>query len=243
MLLSEQQIEENIITSVQTDESDNYVAIAVRLDENGKASHAGLIINYDNQCKLFHYDFGEIELIDTPLNKWYFHKKVNFIKKEEVEWFLARCEIIFEGDHPEFGFFCDGSVYNEQGILINNLENNNYTNCVFFCISVIAGFLAKTEYIVIDDWNQDNMASNWFNSYFLPRKAYRMTQDNLEKLANVVKRIPPDHYFTSAFKDTPPISKSDIEGYFELVNGVLANKHNAIVKEKSDAESVNPAEK
>ena len=49
-------IYDGIIKSDQANDNTDYVGIAVEVDSHGLPFHVGLIINFKNECKLFHFD-------------------------------------------------------------------------------------------------------------------------------------------------------------------------------------------
>ncbi|MES2592199.1 MAG: hypothetical protein V4608_09965 [Bacteroidota bacterium] len=223
MILLEE-IDKSIVKSDSSELPENFVAVAVQLNVKGTALHSGLIISVNGKCKLFHFDVDEvIYLQDVPSKKWYFHKELSIIKPQEAAVFLARCEMIANTANPRFGFFYDGSYYDEKGKLISKSNSTEFTNCVLFCINVILGFIESDSYILFNDWSSDKISDGFFHD-FCSRKKLFMSETELEKLRAILLRIPPLDYTATAFKNTLPIGKADILEEVKILEEVFKSK-------------------
>lgn len=210
---------------------EDFVAIAVNVSKKGEASHCGLVVNYNKEPKLFHFEFTDGVKSET-LDGTYFLNILPLIKKEEVLTFLAKCEMICDNEPDlEFGFFYSGEFFDENNKIIFNLKDNNITNCVYFCISVIAGFILSEQYVEFDDWKGDIMAENWFKNVFLrTRRKEKLTQEQLKAFSEIVKRIPPIDYFSSAEITSLPIRKEDVDQYSGFMAEVLLDRFKSKIK-------------
>lgn len=208
---------------------ENFVAIAVSLDANGGALHCGLAIKSDEKFKLFHFNIrDEVELVDiVSTSSTYFLTKIPIIFETEVMAFLTKCELIHAKESSiKFGFFYDGELFDENNELVSNLsENEKVTNCVFFCISVISGFLISQSYIDFRDWNPDNLAMGWYEKSFLRSYKNKYTEQQLKDLLSIIRRIPPEEYFSSASISELAITRNAIAQYLEIVKAILVERH------------------
>jgi hypothetical protein len=219
-----EEIDKAIIKSDSSELPSNFVAVAVQLTDKGEALHSGLIVSVNGKCKLFHFNVDdEIHLQEIPKGKWYFHKELSIIKPQESQVFLWRCEMIADSANPKFGFFYDGSYYDEKGTLISKSNSGEYTTCVLFCINVILGFIDAESYILFNDWSIDKISENFFRD-FSSRKKLFMSVEELEKLRTILLRIPPLDYTATAFKNTLPIGKDDIKEVIESLQKVFVSK-------------------
>ncbi|MCW3071070.1 MAG: hypothetical protein JWO44_960 [Bacteroidetes bacterium] len=217
-------IDKAIIKSDSAELPLNFVAVAVQLSSKGVATHCGLIISVNGICKLFHFNIDdEIHLESVPEGKWYFHKELAIISPQEAEVFLSRCEMILDTANPRFGFFYDGSYYDEKGTLVSKSNQSEYTNCVLFCINVILGFIESDKYISFSDWASDAVSDGFF-LHFSDRKKKFMATEDLEKLRAILLRIPPLDYTATAFKNKLPIGKADIADEVKLLEQVLLSR-------------------
>jgi hypothetical protein len=210
---------------------EDFVALAVSLDK-GEAVHCGLAINHNKNVQLFHFNFSEVQLVDINAEtSTYFLTKLPIIKTDEVEAFLTKCELINESE-PSFkwGFFYDGEMFDENNKIISKLdENERVTNCVFFCISVISGFLVS-QYIDFKDWNPDRLAMAWYEKRFLYSYRNRFTEDQFKDFLSIVRRIPPDEYFSSASISELAITKDAIGKYLKSVRQILVERHKILTE-------------
>lgn len=210
---------------------ENFVALAVSLDANGKALHCGLAIKSDEKFKLFHFDINdEVELVDIVDSKaTYFLTKIPIIYENEVMAFLTKCELIHAKEPSlKFGFFFNGELFDENNDFVAKISNDRVTNCVFFCISVISGFLISQPYIDFRDWNPDNLAMGWYEKSFLRSYKNKYTEEQLKDLLKIIRRIPPEEYFSSASISELAITRKAITQYLEIVKHILQERHHVI---------------
>lgn len=239
MLLNPEIIDKGVLVPTTEVEKDNYVAIAVQLGTDNLPGHVGLVVNYEKKRRFFHFTISRIKFEDFPIDQEYFYKKIQFIRKEEIEWFLARCEMISESieQNPKFGFICDGSIFNAEGRFVSPIEGHNVSNCVFFCISVISGFLTDRTYFQIEDWGPDVEAIQYFKSFVFKNLERHLTEENRDKVVNAIRRIPPADYFTSAFNPDLPIKKKEIDQYSKMVSNVLIQRKKKLSPISKDSTS------
>lgn len=217
---------------------EDFVGIAVSLDSKGEAFHCGLAVNYNKNIKLFHFDLGDgdkIKLEDLSKSQSiYFLIKLPIIKSEEVEAFLSKCELILDKELDlQFGFFYNGEFFDQNNNLIYKLENHNVTNCVFFCITIITGFLVGGVYFNFEDWKEDNFSTNWFENFLLKSSYRKVTKEQLQGLMGILRRIPPHDYFSSGEIKALPITKKAVLEYTEHVRKVFQERFPQKIETKS----------
>ena len=216
-------IEKELVKSDTEKLPDNFVAIAVQLNDKGVAIHSGLIIGVKGEHKLFHFTISDdIKLEDIPSEEWYFHKEIKLISPSEVNVFLQRCKMIQDTANPRFGFFYDGSYYNEKGKLVSTANKGGYTNCSLFCINVILGYIESETYFEYSDWTSDKVSDGFYQS-LVNRRPFFISEMELENLKSILIRIPPIDYTASAFKNELPIRKQDIGEEVELLTEHFAS--------------------
>lgn len=207
----------------------NFVAIAVCLDNEGAALHCGLVVNYNQELSLFHFDINdEIKKADPKKSKKvYYLNRLPLIREQEVEAFLTKCELIYEKEIDlEYGFSYTGEFFDENNEIVFKAPIEGITNCVFFCISVIAGFLVGDSYFAYSDWTADKTAENWLNSLFVrTKRKEQITEEQFKQLWSSVRRIPPNDYFSSAPITELPITKVAVDEYSFLMSNVLVDRH------------------
>lgn len=217
-------IEVEAILLSKVDLSEDFVAVASKINDEGVCTHSGLIICFEKKVLFFHYTGKTVELEDlttkmSSMNETYI-KKLNIIVEDDVVSFLGHCEKLkAKGIDPKYGFIFNDSYYDSKtksSYLIN--AKYDITTCVGFCIKVIRGFLFNNEeYLKLSDWNVTSLknAEQWLidymNKYLLIyAKENGLTIDDLYAKSEL-KRITPSELLSSGFFEDLPISKNSIE--------------------------------
>lgn len=221
-------LENSFISANNADNSKNYVAVALYINASGEGQHSGLLINFNNELKLFHFTSREVlieDFEDLDEGKWYYYKSLDIIHPDEVETFLHHCKLIAEKSAPKWALVFDGSYF-KNGVYFTNSGLKEYTTCVGFCINVVKGFLDSDEYINLDDWDSSSTDS-WRDAYtqtftnmLLKLKAENPDIKNIEE--NFVKRITPIEYSVSAYFLNLPIRKLDLDPHVPKMEGYVA---------------------
>ena len=226
MIYTLEEIEASLIKSDTNDLPFNFIAAAVKVDDDGHPHHAGLIIKLNDKFFLFHYTSREVILDKVPDEKWYFHKTLSFISEIEIPAFLAHCKIISIKAKPKYGYFYGGSYY-KDGKYFSEAHDKEFMTCVGFCINVVLGFLETEVYFSYSDWTDDSLDNpeEYLNNFINEQKG-----DNPEIDINAFKknlrRIMPSEYVASAFFNEPPIRKKAVDEIIESVKLALIKKRN-----------------
>lgn len=222
MLINPETAEAMVLELDSINYEKDFVAIGISGD-----THCGLIVNYNQKPVFFHFYFDEIrmEKIES-LKSDYVFNLLPIIDENEVINFLAKCELIVENEPDlEFGFTYNGEFFNEKGEIIFKIPKNNITNCVFFCISLISGFIVSERYFEYTDWKPDDLAKNWVNRVFLKKKEIgRFVAEDIGEFWDTVCRIPPIDYFSSASITDLPIKKVIVDNYSPFFSKVIKDK-------------------
>lgn len=229
MLITPEIAEEIVFDSDLPNFDKNFVAIAAHPDKEGVASHCGLVIHHNGESFLFHFDFFHGVRLEklTDVKHLYYLNILPIINEQEIPAFLAKCELINEKEPDlEFGFAFTGEFFNESNEIVFKVPDNNITNCVFFCISVISGFIISEQYFQYSDWSADTMAKNWYEVDYLRTRKFRpFKKEDLEEFWDSVRRIPPADYFSSASITSLPIRKNIVDQLSPIFINTLKNRH------------------
>lgn len=232
-MISIDTIERDLIIANGEELPDDFVAVAVQLNPQGTAYHAGLVIGMQGVFKLFHYTGSEVLLDDEfGLDEPIYCKILDFIDDFEVINFLALCEILMQDAKPKYGLVFDGSFFN-NGIYYTDSGLPFITTCVGFCLMTIKSFLLKTNFLALDDWDE-NSAEDFRIAYLENYiDVYQLTLNRIEKekpeikgdlAQKYVKRITPSEYASAGFYNNLPVSKENVNAILPQVIDVLKAK-------------------
>jgi hypothetical protein len=228
-------IQENISKSNTHELGDNFVASAAQFNKTkDKFDHTGIVICCDGELKVFHFDGHNILLDNIKSDEWYFDKKLDFVYSDEVEGFLSFCERIREKSNPRYGFNYNGSFFKPDGQYFSEVQDHQFMTCVGFCLNVITGYIENHEYLFFDDWNmipleQDYYFTNWEEASDV------LTKDEMKELKKKQRRVYPLEFLCSAFINSLPIRKVDIETLKPLIIQSVKNK--IVEEQNSDSKS------
>ncbi|MCI3937072.1 hypothetical protein MQX03_07660 [Chryseobacterium aahli] len=209
--------------------SENFVAIATKIYDR-KAYHAGIIIRYKNKDYLHHYPGGnQSPLVEEDFdgNDWYIYKSADFVSDNEYEVasFLQYCRRVCKNSTISYGYFTDGSKYDQQGKFVSKNELPEIGTCVGFCINTLTGAILdiKDNMFELDDWD-DSEIPKFYDTKF--REDIKDKYPDLDwDLYNVFrKRITPIEYLCSSFFDSFPIRKDEISDIIIPVQAVIDQK-------------------
>lgn len=213
-MITLEQIDKELFQSDTVKPDKNFVAAAVMVLPNGYAQHSGFVISYNNDYYLFHYTGEKVELEGIPTGQWYFHKKLDFITEDEVLAFYAHCRIIKDKANPKYGFFYAGDYYNKEGKYFSESGIQEYMTCVGFCINVVTGFFENNTYFTYNDWDDTGLKrpNEYFEDFLKKAKEENPDVKIDETLyRRHIRRISPLEYTTSAYLETLPITKSEVD--------------------------------
>lgn len=222
-------IDKNLIVANAEELPDNGVSVAVQINDEGTVYHSGLVIGIDGEYKLFHYTGRQVEFIsDFDLTEPIYCKRIEFIEDYQAINFLALCEILEQDTEPKYGLLFDGSFF-QNGVYYTDSGLPFITTCVGFCLMTIKSFLINTDFIDIDDWDEES--AEGFRLGYIDIYEHTIRQIEREKPELVgeitkkfVKRITPSEYASAGFYSELPISKASIDEILPNVEHVLRNK-------------------
>jgi hypothetical protein len=224
-------IEENLTLLSECDNSQDFVAIAIKV-EGGLGYHSGLVICLDEQFYFFHYTGREVlmeslEQFPTDL----YIKKLTIFEPSKVEYIKAFCEILQEEAHPRYGWIFTDSFYNGDGSYYSDEGLPDITTCVGFCINVIRGVLYNNEvYISTDDWDDSSFGEyqHGFMNMITEQLARleEIDPDRLEAITQgTFKRIMPSELTSSGFCEELPIRKINVDPVNPVVVDVILGRN------------------
>ncbi|MEI3802734.1 MULTISPECIES: hypothetical protein [unclassified Chitinophaga] len=218
-------IDEEIVQSENFNSEGDFVAAAVKITKEGEAEHAGIVIYYNKDCFLLHYNSVDVKISGIP-NKWYFHKPLQVIPPIFVASFLSYCRKVVQKANPEYGYVYGGSIYDQHGQFFSEKKIPEVMTCVGFCINVVLGFIEADEYISYSDWTIATLAdSDKYIAHYRNEFVKIFPDLDMEELIKNIRRVKPSEFLTSAFLNSNlPIRKIAIDEILDLVEAVLVLK-------------------
>ncbi|MCT4306162.1 hypothetical protein [Elizabethkingia anophelis] len=207
----------------------NFVAMATKI-ENKEATHAGILIRYQSINYLHHFDGKPPRVVENfDENGWYIYKIVDFISNDEFEVasFLQYCRRVCAKSQIKYGFIADGSFYDEHGNFISRQGLPEFGSCVGFCVGTLKGAIldldANDDYFHLEDWDDTdidlttNDILNQYTAYIYPDLDWVLYN-------SFKKRIKPIEYISSAFTDSYPIRKVDLNDIKPVIQEYINDK-------------------
>lgn len=222
--MSIEEIGKNLKHCYDDDIPDNMVGAAMTIDVNG-SHHAAIFLRYNGESKLFHFDGRSVSIEDVSGLEEYYQKQLNFIEPILLPSFFAQCELILEKAQPQFGFFYEGSLYNEEGDFKSPSHSPEYMTCVGFCLNVIKGFLSDEEFLSYDEWDESSLDGVMeYVELFLEKVKATHPSINIDDFKVNLRRITPIEYLSGAFSDEIPVKKSFIDSIAHQVLRLIEEK-------------------
>jgi hypothetical protein len=237
--LSKEKIEQNMLHFDDHDIDDEFMGIAVWLNESGSPKHSGIVLCYDGEKLFFHFTSQEVLLDDvTGDAKDIYYKKLELFPDIYLPYIRAHFDLLLETVNPKYGFIFTNSFYNDFGTYISDIDDlPDFCTCAGFCINVIRSLLLKNpKYIEIDDWKNESLEKvnesfiNYVDNYL--KLVSNFKPEKLEEVkAATYKRITPLELLISGFFAKPnkiPVRKSDIDPKISDTRRILREKWIAI---------------
>lgn len=221
-------INENLKNITDSSIENDFVGIYGELDESGDCEHVGLIIRYNSNTHLFHFNRAGIHLepFNTSDDTLKYYKKLSlFSHKEEVVSFLGHCQYLkktIPNNITRNNYLLDPSYFSStnQSFLVDSTSNLVVTTCVGFCIKVIDGAMLDNNYINLDDWDESSLSESYRTRtlQYLDKIAIEEGK-TLTDLFNEsdIKRITPAELVSSAFFEDHAITKDSIDSIVTLI--------------------------
>lgn len=216
-------INKELVRFNQNELPENFVSIAVQIDENKIPCHAAILIRHRTIDYLHHFPGKTPPVVvdNFKEDEWYIYKihdSFNFEDESEIGSFLHYCQKICSQSRITYSYITDGSYYTKQGEFISKTGLPELGTCVGFCINTFSNTLIdlETSMFELDDWDDSEIITwidNWSKS-----EALKKYPDIDWSLYNAFKkRITPLDYICSSFIKTYPIKKAEIDGVKPLV--------------------------
>lgn len=208
---------------------DSFVGFMVGLSPSKVPTHAGILIRL-NGTNHFHHFSGRPQVMDNfNPSHWLAYKVIDLIKvddESEVAAFLTHCRRICQKSNIRYSCTFDGSHYNANGEFKSASGLPELATCVGFCLNTIAVYaIDHGTYLQLDDWDADSIPPNFGLANYGQEQAFgKYPLLNVELYNAFSKRITPTEYLCSAFFDTYPVSKTEIDGIIEDVLRVIDEK-------------------
>lgn len=204
---------------------ENFVSIAVQVDEQCQPYHAAILIRYENVDYLCHFPGRTPPVIIENFDEsgWHIYKIIKaFIETDssEVGAVLQYCRRICAQSDMIYGYIIDGSCYNDDGTYHSKTGLPEFGTCVGFCLNTLSGILVDIDDSIIEfeDWDDSAVIHDvdvWSRS-----KAGKKYPSLDWTLYNAFKkRVTPIEYLCMAYFDKYPIKKIKID---RMVSSVLA---------------------
>lgn len=223
-MITLEQADNDIIQSIGIAGEGDFVGIAIKLNADGVAIHAGLLIKHSNNHLILHYIPDDVQVTSIP-GPWYYHKTLSLIDPLFVLAFRSYCDWVVENANPEYGYIYTGCLYNENGQYFSETAVPEIMTCVGFCISVIKGFIDAEEYFQYTDWGISSVDDDEYLEFFVNKFSGIYSPEEMKNLENNIRRILPVELLASAFIDDElPIRKTAVDAIVEIVKQVLVNK-------------------
>jgi hypothetical protein len=220
------EIEQNVLDCNTAELSENMIGAAFLWNPEG-GQHAAIFLVYNGEAQVFHFTGRDKEVIIEPISPTenYYYKSLDFLEPVLLPAFLAQCELILENAKPQFGYFYEGSLYNEKGEFKSPNDSPEYMTCVGFCINVIKGFLADSDFFNYEDWDEATLDGKMDHvEAFLVKVKQHNPDVNIDSFKANLRRITPAEYLAGAFSDTTPITKNFTNSIIGYVERVLESK-------------------
>lgn len=193
-----------IHTNINSDLTEDFVAIGTYLNDEKEPYHSVLIIQYAGVLQHFHYT-GRALLLDDIYNNDCFHIKTAVVNKALVPSFLGMCRRILKKANPQYGYFYSGDYYDVKGVHFANNHVGEVMTCVGLCLNVLKGFLGR-DYMSYEDWTDTSTVPTGFLEYFANRNGL-----DINKIRESHRRITPSDLLCSAYFKSTPISKQMVD--------------------------------
>lgn len=221
-MYKQSEIKTQLIKTESITTKDDFVAIAVTIDEKGIANHSGILISHKGQFFFFHYDKTQVLLneVDISNAKRIFHKELKIIDNKLIPSFINHCRIIKYTAKPKYGYFYGGSFYERGSYHSNNILPQLMT-CVGFCINVITGFLEEKKYIEFTDWKPINENGELYFTEFIKKFIQDFPDADIEELRKDFRRIKPSEIISSGYFSELPIRKTSTDEVKPILEGIF----------------------
>jgi hypothetical protein len=193
---------------------EDFVAAAVEYNASNKeVIHSGIIICFEGQAFLFHYNGHAIELEEFPKNgNWYVDKHYDFIPSQDVIPFYYHCLNIKDEAKPSYGFNYNGSYFKgEGGSYFSEVEDFQFMTCVGFCLNVITGMIEAHTYILHEEWTLADSEKDPYFLEYMEAALEGVSKQKQDQLKTSQRRIFPHDYLACSLINEIPISKKDVD--------------------------------
>lgn len=202
----------------------NFIAAAVLMggEQLDIVQHAGIIIRYGDEYKVFH--FGPPIIFENVTASWHFIKDLIVIDSRLTASIYNLCTKIIAQKPPQYGMLFDGAFWNLNGDFFSQSGMPHYSTCVGFCMSVLKGALYGVDFIQYTDWTvEDNFGVDQMG--YAEQWIERIMQQNpsldIEEVVKNIKRITPIEFFTASFSKAVPVNKEFVDNNKDIIKSKM----------------------
>lgn len=229
-------IEKELLRFDDHDLEDEFLGVAVVLNDLGNPKHSGLVLCFEGEKLFFHFTGSDVLLEDVADETTdIYYKKLELFPDSYLTYIRSHFDLLVETVNPLYGFVFTDSYYDDSGIYVSDVENlPDFCTCVGFCINVIRSLFLRpsSKYIEINDWTSESLdrISEIYIEYV--NKYLELVSDlNPQILSKVkennYKRITPVELLISGFfaqAKKLPIRKVDIDPHVMESRKILKKK-------------------
>ncbi|QKG55596.1 hypothetical protein GKZ68_02455 [Hymenobacter sp. BRD128] len=222
-------INENLIKISEAGLPENFISVATKIYDNNP-THAAIFIRHQAKNYLHHFPGTWLpEVRENFEDDWYILKKCEVIKsgdENRIGSFLQYCRRICDRSRVTYGFYMDGSKYDQEGKYIKNSDMPELGTCVSFCVNTLSGALViEDEYLLLDDWDDSSiMDAHGLDMFSMSQIKANYPDLDISIYNAYRKRISPLEYLTSGFFSNYPIKKEEINTIVEDVKKDVRSK-------------------
>jgi hypothetical protein len=219
-----QEIEHSLKHCEDVDLPEDMVGAAMLINPDG-SQHAAIFLRYQGDSKLFHFTSKSVIIEDVSGLDDYYLKNLHFLPAILLPSFLTQCDLILEKAQPKYGYFYEGSLYDENGDFKSPGNSPQYMTCVGFCISVIKGFLSDEEFFEYTDWDESTLSDKMEHvEAFLKKVQETNPNIDMDSFIPNLRRITPIEYVAGGYSDSLPVRKAFTDAIVDDLQKILDKK-------------------
>jgi len=211
------EVEGKLVKYNESQLPNNFVSIAVLLDDNKIPSHAAILIRHNSNDYLYHYPgFRTKPLVEVGVNyaNVLIYKILDSFDTEDdsdVGAFLQYCKRVCQQTDITYGYIMDGSSYDNQGRYQTLSGLPEIATCVGFCVNTLTNTIIDVQesFFNLEDWDS-NGVDQGIDQWSIDEAERKYNSLDWNKYNAFKKRITPLEYLCSSFCEVYPITKATI---------------------------------
>ncbi len=206
---------------------DSFVALIVTLNPRKIPLHAGILIRLNGVNNYHHFGRRPQVIENFNLQDKLIYKIINFIKvddESEIKFFLNHCQRVCDKSKITYSCIADGSYYDSDGEFQSASGLPELGTCVSFCLNTLALYFIDEPYLQLEEWGEESVEGFKLDNYGLEQtfKEHPLLDEGLYNAYH--RRITPTEYLCSAFFNSYPIHKEQIDDIATDVLDVIDSK-------------------